>query len=82
MGIVEDHALVYYGRPRLVIEINDVGDLELHSNVDVYNAAGQRRGTDHPTPQATPAQLALFQTWLDDNLDDYATATGLIPLPP
>lgn len=81
MTIVDNHALLYYGNTRLVIQVNNDGDLELHSDIDVYNAIGQRRGTDHPTPQATPAQLAMFQTWLNDNLSTYETATGLLLLP-
>lgn len=81
MSIVDEHALVYYKPTRLAVQRNDDGSFEFFSDIAVYNAAGKRRGDDHPTPQVTPAQEAMFETWWNVNIATYEAATELTPLP-
>lgn len=81
MTIVDDHALVHYKPIRLVVQRNDDGGFTFSSDIAVHNAAGKKRGDDHPDPQTTPQQESMFETWWDANITAYETATGLTPLP-
>lgn len=80
MGIVADLTPTQYKLLRFAVQRDGEGGIELHADVAVYNAAGQQVGDDHPTPQATTAQLSAFLTWINSNLETYETATGLTPL--
>lgn len=82
MTIVDKYAITQYGNIRLTVQINGdetltVDSIELHADIDVFNAAGQRIDTDNPTPQATTAQLEAFLAWINYNLSLYEAATGL-----
>lgn len=80
MTIVDDLTPTQYRLKRFAVQINEDGELELFSDIAVYNAAGVQVGDDHPTPQATEAQLAAFTAWIETNLSLYAAATGLTEL--
>lgn len=80
MTIVGKLTPTQYKLLRFAVQRDGEGGLLLMSDVAVYNAAGQRVGTDNPTPQATPAQLSAFLAWINSNLATYETATGLTPL--
>lgn len=80
MTIVDRLTPTQYKVVRFAVQRDGEGGLLLTSDVHVYNAAGKRRGTDHPPPQATPAQVALLLAWINSNLETYETLTGLTPL--
>ena len=82
MTIVDRYAITQYGNVRLTIQIaNDeiltVDSIELHADIDVFNADGRHIDTDHPAPQATTAQLEAFLAWINSNLALYESVTGL-----
>lgn len=81
MTIVDELTPTQYRLKRFAVQVLGDGSLSLHSDIAVYNAAGQRVGDDHPTPQATQAELDAFAAWIARNLALYETATGLTELP-
>ena len=80
MTIVDDLTPTQYKLQRFAVQTNGEGELVLSSDIAVFNAAGQRVGDDHPTPQATPAQLDAFLAWINSNVATYEAATGLTEL--
>jgi len=81
MTIVDDLTPTQYRLVRFAVQRDSDGGLVLSSDIHVYNAAGRQVGDDHPTPQATSAQLEAFLAWIVSNLATYESTTGLTPLP-
>lgn len=79
MAIADKLTPTEYGNARLVIHIaNDAtlttGSIDLHADIDIFNADGERIAVDNPTPQATTPQLTAFLSWVQSNFAVYETA--------
>ena len=77
MTIVDKHTLTHYWPLEFAVRLDDDNRISLHSTLAVFNADGVEMDRDHPTPQATQAQLDAFKAWALSNLQLYENATGL-----
>ena len=77
MTIVDELTPTQYWPLEFSVRLNDDNTLSLHSNLAVYNVYDEEIGRDHPTPQATQAELDAFKAWALRNLTTYENVTGL-----
>lgn len=82
MSIIDELTPVFYKVLRVGLQPDGEGGIEAIGDFAVYNAAGERIGTDNPVVTLTAGEAAAVLAFVARNTADYETATGLEPIPP
>ena len=77
MSLNERYLPTQYRPLRIALEADGEGGIVATADFQVFNAAGDVVGVEHPTVTLTAGEQSTFLAWFNGKLAEYEAATGL-----